>query len=131
MMGWSRPSEIGAAGRWWQQMAMGLSVTPLGRIYFFLANYWLTIFHAASGTMAGCWLQWMAPLVRVSLSLCWSLSATIFHTASGGGARTTDGDAMTAMGLYVSALLIQGYSEERGPVRINCTATDSSKYARV
>eukprot|EP00978_Attheya_sp_CCMP212_P034109 scaffold141330_cov52-Attheya_sp.AAC.3 len=62
--------------------------------------------------MAGCWLQWMAPLRGCALAV-------------------TDGDAMTAMGLYVSALLIQGYSEERGPVRINCTATYSSKYARV
>ena len=70
-------------------MAMGLSVAPLGRIYFFLANYWVTIFHAASGTMAGRWLRRMAttdePLVRVYLShyLSWGLSATIFHAAFG------------------------------------------------
>jgi hypothetical protein len=69
-------------------MAMGLSVAPLGRINFFLAYYWVTIFHAASGTMAGRWLRWMtamdAPLARVYLSdyLSWGLSATIFHAAS-------------------------------------------------
>ena len=35
-------SGIDAAGRWRRRMAMGLSVAPLDRIYFFLVNYWVT-----------------------------------------------------------------------------------------
>ena len=63
--------------------AIGRSTRPH---LLFLANYWVTIFHAASGTMAGRWLQRMAatdaPLVRVYLSL--SLLKSLSHDFSRG-----------------------------------------------
>ena len=71
--------------------AIGRSTRPH---LFFLATYWVTLFHAASGTMAGRWLRRMAttdaPLVRVYLShyLSWGLSATLFHAVSGTKERT-------------------------------------------
>jgi hypothetical protein len=70
-------------------MAMGLSVAPLGRIYFFLAYYWVDFSRCvrdvgwALAAMDGYNGRSSSPCLSLLLSLYWGVSATLFTLLPG------------------------------------------------